>query len=216
LIDYLCMVTGLVLSFLGASILLTIMPGPDNIFVLTESVTQGHRQGITISLGLSLGVLVHTVAAATGISIILKQSEIAFSIIKYLGALYLFYMAYKAIREKSEALNIAATGNSTGQRIYALILKGFLMNVLNPKVALFFIAFLPQFTTTSGISVTYQMLVLGLIFSVQSFVIFSAISYLSGRLTHYVSSTRFWNITRWSKVVVLASLGFLLMLSSNV
>jgi threonine/homoserine/homoserine lactone efflux protein len=210
------MVTGLVLSFLGASILLTIMPGPDNIFVLTESVTQGHRQGITISLGLSLGVLVHTVAAATGISIILKQSEIAFSIIKYLGALYLFYMAYKAIREKSEALNIAATGNSTGQRIYALILKGFLMNVLNPKVALFFIAFLPQFTTTSGISVTYQMLVLGLIFSVQSFVIFSAISYLSGRLTHYVSSTRFWNITRWSKVVVLASLGFLLMLSSNV
>lgn len=209
------MSTGLILSFLLASILLTIMPGPDNIFVLTESLTQGRKNGIRISLGLSLGVLVHTIAAATGLSIIIQQSAIAFSVIKYLGALYLFYMAFKAVKEKKEEINTNEIKESKTQSSLFLLRKGFLMNVLNPKVALFFIAFLPQFISTNGFSITYQMLILGLIFAIQAFIIFSAISYLAGSLTKYVNNNKFWNITKWSKVTVLSALGLALIFSKK-
>jgi threonine/homoserine/homoserine lactone efflux protein len=207
------METGLLLSFLGASILLTFMPGPDNIFVLTESLIQGRKNGMRISLGLSLGVLVHTIAAATGLSIIIQQSAIAFSVIKYIGAFYLFYLAFRALKERKEEINTNDIKKEKEQTSLFLIRKGFLMNVLNPKVALFFIAFLPQFISKTGFSITYQMLILGLIFALQSFVIFCTISYLSGSLTKYVNNDKFWNITRWSKVVVLSGLGLALVFS---
>ena len=90
----------LLLSFVIASVILTIMPGPDNIFVLTESLTNGKKTGIAISFGLATGVLVHTFAVATGISIIVQKSAIAFSAIKYLGASYLFYLAIMALKDK--------------------------------------------------------------------------------------------------------------------
>lgn len=203
--------TELFISFLGASILLTIMPGPDNIFVLTESVTQGKRNGILTSMGLSLGVLVHTTIAATGLSIIIQQSDLAFTIIKFCGAFYLFYMAYKAFSEKRIEMN--ASYGTTFTPTLQLIRKGFLMNVLNPKVALFFIAFLPQFISHRGMNVTYQMFVLGITFAIQSAVIFSTIAYLAGSLTQYVNNPRFWNITKWSKITILTALGLVLVLS---
>jgi threonine/homoserine/homoserine lactone efflux protein len=90
----------LIISFLTASLLLSIIPGPDNIFVLTESITKGKKNGIAISLGLAMGVLVHTAAAATGLSIIIQKSAMAFSIIKYIGAAYLFYLAFMSLKEK--------------------------------------------------------------------------------------------------------------------
>lgn len=96
----------LLLSFLTASILLSIMPGPDNIFVLTESITKGKKNGILIALGLSLGVLVHTLAAATGLSIIIQKSALAFSIIKYIGAIYLFYLAFMALKDKKVEMTL--------------------------------------------------------------------------------------------------------------
>ena len=99
---------GLILSFLGASIILSLMPGPDNIFVLTESLTKGQRNGIAISIGLSIGVLVHTTAAATGLSIIIQKSAIAFSIIKFSGALYLFYLAFQAFNEKKPSFDLSS------------------------------------------------------------------------------------------------------------
>lgn len=206
----------LVLSFLGASILLTLMPGPDNIFVLTESLTKGQRNGIAISIGLCSGVLVHTLAAATGLSIIIQKSALAFSVIKYLGALYLFYLAFKAYQDKAAPTNFSsqATGNER-ERLFPLIKKGFLMNVLNPKVSLFFIAFLPQFVSTDGIRISFQMIVLGIIFMLQSLVIFGAIAVLSGRLTKYVNNPRFWKITKWGKVSVLALLGLALAISKK-
>ncbi|MCK5846905.1 MAG: LysE family translocator [Bacteroidales bacterium] len=206
---------GLVLSFIGASIILSFMPGPDNIFVLTESITKGQRDGIAISMGLSLGVLIHTLAAATGLSIIIQKSAIAFSIIKYFGAAYLFYLAYKATQEKKQELNLQFTTIDKGSKFSKLVKKGFLMNVLNPKVSLFFIAFLPQFITTNGINITIQMIILGLIFMVQAFLIFSLISILSSKLTRYVNSPKFWKITKWSKISVLSILGLTLALSSK-
>lgn len=207
---------GIIISFLGASILLALMPGPDNIFVLTESITKGHKRGIAISVGLSLGVIIHTIAAATGLSIIIQKSALAFSIIKYLGVAYLIYLAYKATKEKNDTVDLVnKTKNKPEKQIFASIRKGFLMNVLNPKVALFFIAFLPQFIATNGINITLQMIILGIIFSVQTLIIFISVALLSSKLTKYVSNPKFWNITKWSKAGVLSALAIALAISKR-
>ena len=205
----------LTLSFLGASVLLTVMPGPDNIFVLTESLTKGYRNGVAISVGLCLGVLIHTFAAATGLSIVIQKSALAFSILKYLGAAYLFYLAYKSMSETKLEITIGEKQSIVKTRIFPLIRKGFLMNVLNPKVSLFFIAFLPQFVSSNGMNIPIQMIILGLIFMFQALVIFSLIAILSSRLTSYVNSPRFWKITKWSKVIVLSILGLTLAFSNK-
>lgn len=205
----------ILISFLGASVILTLMPGPDNIFVLTESLTKGRRTGIAISLGLCSGILIHTFAAATGLSIIIQKSAIAFSIIKYLGAGYLFYLAIIAIKDKKPVLGSISEKEVTEKSFIQLMRKGFLMNVLNPKVSLFFIAFLPQFISKTGFNTTYQMVILGLVFMLQAIIIFSLISILSGKLTRYLNSTRFWKITKWSKVSILSLLGLTLAFSKK-
>ncbi|WP_321279076.1 LysE family translocator [Marinifilum fragile] len=205
----------MILSFLTASVVLSIMPGPDNIFVLTESVSSGQRTGLAISLGLSLGVLVHTSAAALGLSIIIQQSALVFSVIKYLGAAYLFYLAISALRSKGEGDQNESIKQKVPMGAFKLVRKGFLMNVLNPKVSLFFIAFLPQFISKSDISISVQMIVLGIIFMIQAWLVFSLIAILSGRLNRYLNSQKFWKITQWSKFGVLSVLASLLLLSEN-
>ena len=205
----------LVLSFLSASLILSIMPGPDNIFVLTESVTKGHQNGIAISTGLSLGVMIHTLAAALGLSLIIQQSALVFSVIKYLGAAYLLYLAITALRDKSKSNKDEQIQENETMSWMQLIRKGFLMNVLNPKVSLFFIAFLPQFVSNLGINISIQMIVLGFIFMIQSLVVFSLIAILSGRLNQYLDSPKFWKITRWSKFGVLSVLAGLLLVSEK-
>lgn len=205
----------LLISFLGASVLLAIMPGPDNIFVMTESITKGHKTGIAISIGLCLGVLVHTIAASTGLSIVIQKSALAFSIIKYLGAGYLIYLAIMASKDKKPSLGVTAMSNGREKSLIELVRKGFIMNILNPKVSLFFIAFFPQFISDSGMKVSLQMLILGLIFLAQALVIFILISVLSGRLTNILNSTRFWKFTKWSKVGVLTVLGLSLAISNR-
>ena len=204
----------LVLSFLGASILLTIMPGPDNIFVLTESLTKGQRNGIGISLGLVSGILIHTLAAATGVSIIIQQSAMAFSIIKYFGAAYLFYLAYQAMKEKKQNVEIGKVEKSEKSFIQ-LFRTGFLMNVLNPKVSLFFIALLPQFVSKSEMNITLQMIILGIIFMIQALIFFVLLSILSGKFSRYLNSSKFWKYTKWSKVGVLSFLGLALALAKK-
>lgn len=207
------METTTVLSFFLASVLLTIMPGPDNLFVLTESLTKGVRNGVSVSIGLATGVLIHTLAAALGLSIIIKNSELTFSVIKYLGAAYLIYLAFQAYRERRPDLSSPEAEEHNHASTVSLIRKGFLMNVLNPKVSLFFIALLPQFLSEGGFSNSIQMILLGVIFMVQALVIFSLISLLSGSLTKYVNDPRFWNTTKWSKVGVLSILGLVLAFS---
>lgn len=200
-------------SFIGASALLALMPGPDNVFVLTESMTRGHRTGYAISTGLSLGVLIHTTAAATGLSLLVYQSAVAFQLIKYAGAGYMLFLAIKALKEKPVVIEGEMPGAVLGYG--KLIRKGFLMNILNPKVSLFFIAFLPQFVTQDGWPVMGQMLVLGLVFMLVSFLIFCVVSRLSGKLSPYLSSARFWNITKYAKATVLTLLSVTLALSKQ-
>jgi threonine/homoserine/homoserine lactone efflux protein len=200
----------LILSFIGASILLTLMPGPDNIFVLTESLTKGQKNGISISIGLVSGILIHTLAASTGLSIIIQKSAMAFNVIKYLGAAYLLYLAIKATKDKQPTINLSSSNNNQNESSFKLIRKGFFMNVLNPKVSLFFIAFLPQFISSNGYAPSIQMILLGLFFMLQAIVIFGLISILSGKLSYYLNSSKFWKITKWSKVGVLSSLALAL------
>lgn len=204
----------LILSFLGAAFLLTIMPGPDNVFVLTESVCKGYRNGVAVSVGLCIGILIHTLAAGTGVSFIIQQSAVAFSVIKYFGAAYLFYLAYQAYKEKRPSVDLLVE-SSAPKSIFQLVQKGLFMNVLNPKVSLFFIALLPQFVHEGSISIVAQMVVLGIVFMVQAFVVFSLISVLSGRLSSYLNNDRFWEITQKSKIGVLSILGVTLALAKK-
>jgi len=170
--------------FIGASVLLILAPGPDIIFTITQGISRGRKAGVMTALGLSLGNSVHTCAAALGISIIFKTSEIAFMAFKIFGASYLFYLAWKALRSRGGQDTLStekekpAALPGTGQ----LILKGFFMNVLNPKVALFFLAFLPQFAKPEAGSVPLQMLFLGLIFILLVAVIFGFIGFNAGHI----------------------------------
>jgi len=165
----------LLLSFLGAAILLTLMPGPDNLFVLAQSISQNKKAGIMTTIGLCTGILVHTTAAALGISAIVYQSTLAFTIVKYAGAAYLLYLAWGAFREKDASLSIEEQAHIGYAKLYR---RGVLMNVLNPKVSLFFLALFPQFldSSTGAWNIPIQMIVLGLIFMIQAFVIFSCVS----------------------------------------
>lgn len=172
------------LYFLGASMALTIAPGPDNLFVMTQGITRGRKPAIISALGMCSGVSVHTLMAAFGISAIFHASALAFSLVKYAGAAYLLFLAYKTLRERS-SIHLA---QAVELPAWALFRRGFIMNVLNPKVAMFFLAFLPQFLTPDGLAVPFQMLLLGLIFMLQAVAIFTLIGYFSGSIGHYILS----------------------------
>lgn len=171
--------------FIAVSMLLTIAPGPDILYVITQSISQGKKAGIATALGLCTGLIVHTVAAAFGVSAILQQSAIAFKILKYAGAIYLFFLAWKAFREKNNLLSDLSTKNKDSTSLYR---QGILMNILNPKVGLFFLAFLPQFVNSKAGNVPGQMVLLGILFMLQTILIFTTVAIFAGALGKKISS----------------------------
>ncbi len=203
----------IIISFITASVLLTLMPGPDNILVITESITNGKKSGTALATGLSLGCIIHTIAAATGLALIIKQSDTAFNIIKYAGAAYILYIAFKAATDKTKAIDSTSTGSK--KSFLSLLKKGFIMNILNPKVSLFFIAFLPQFISSNGFSLAVQMLILGLIFMIQTSLIFTLFAQVSGNLNRYLNKPSFWIYTKWVKASVMVIIGILLLLADK-
>ena len=168
-----------IITFVVASALLGITPGPDNIFVLTQSSLYGKKSGILITLGLSTGLIVHTTAVALGLAALLKTSAIAFTALKLAGALYLFYLSWQAFRASANHLE---TPNSTLRSPAALYTRGIIMNITNPKVSIFFLAFLPQFTSPEYGPITPQLFLLGGIFIAVGLVVFSSIAFLAGSL----------------------------------
>lgn len=165
------------LSFVGMSILLILAPGPDILFVVTQGISNGKKAGFLTALGLACGNLVHTLGAALGISIIFKTSAIAFVAFKILGAGYLFFLAYKAIKHRNDSFGLVKTEQTSKKKLFA---KGFVMNIFNPKVALFFLAFLPQFTSAQNGSVPLQVVILGLIFIALVAIVFGLFGYFAG------------------------------------
>lgn len=150
-------------TFLLTGILLNLTPGNDTIFILTKSIAQGKKAGIVSALGIGTGSIVHTILAAFGLSIIIAKSILLFNIIKYLGAAYLLYIGYKMLTDKTEL----KTNNPLQQKTtdyWKIYRDGILTNILNPKVALFFIAFLPQFIDPNFKNTILPFLTLGITF----------------------------------------------------
>jgi threonine/homoserine/homoserine lactone efflux protein len=200
------------LCFLGASMALTIAPGPDNIFVLTQGVARGRKAAIVTALGMCSGISIHTTAAALGISALFYSSAAAFNMVKLAGAAYLLYLAFRTLRERS-AVRLAKADERPPM---ALFRRGFIMNVLNPKVAMFFLAFLPQFVSPGAQHFALQMLLLGFIFMVQAVFIFTLIGFFSGAIGNYILARP--GLARrfdWLTAGVFASLGVRLALAQR-
>ncbi|WP_088009069.1 LysE family translocator [Indiicoccus explosivorum] len=171
------------LSFLGAAVVLTLMPGPDNLFVLGQSIAQNKLAGIATAFGLCTGLLVHIAAAAAGISALVYQSAAAFMIVKYAGAAYLLYLAYQSFRARGGGFELKTDRMLDYRTLYR---RGIIMNLLNPKVSLFFLALFPQFIDYGAGSVSGQMLGYGFIFLIQALIIFSLISVFAGEVGRFL------------------------------
>lgn len=152
-------------TFLLSGILLNLTPGNDTIFILTKSIAQGRKAGIISALGIGTGSIAHTILAALGLSIIIAKSILLFNIIKYAGAVYLIYIGYKMLTNRSQ-LNTDKTESSKSINYLKVYRDGILTNILNPKVGLFFIAFLPQFVDPSTKYTIVPFLLLGTTFVV--------------------------------------------------
>ncbi len=163
--------------FIVLSWILIITPGPDVIYVLTRGISDGRKAGLISAAGVTLGIFVHTIFAALGLSIILKTSALAFMIVKCIGAGYLIYIGIKTILDKRE-FNVERSGKTKSNKIFT---QGLISNVFNPKVALFFISFLPQFVSVKEQeSAATQFIILGLVFALFTILFLAALGYFSG------------------------------------
>lgn len=167
------------LPFFFASLLLGLAPGPDNIYVLAQSALYGRRAGFTVVLGLCSGLIVHTSAVALGIAALFHTSAVAFTALKLLGALYLLWLGWQALRAAGRPLSL---GKGAGLNHWQLYRRGVIMNITNPKVSIFFLAFLPQFADPSAGSLGIQIMLLGSLFILATLLVFGAITLAAGSL----------------------------------
>ena len=171
--------------FLTASILLTLAPGPDNLYLLTKSLSSGAKSGIILSAGLASGIIFHTFLVMVGVAAIIQNSALAMNLLKIFGAAYLFFLAFKSFQAGQNAKKISMNFSDSKEKFFEIYRRGVLMNVLNPKVLLFFLAFLPQFVNFEK-SPALQIIFLGVTFAVQAFLIFSAIAIFAGRVRKFI------------------------------
>jgi len=200
-----------IIPFLTASILLTLSPGPDIIYVLVQSMTNGKKAGIMTALGLVSGILVHTSLVAFGVSAIIKESETLFWIIKIFGACYLLYLAYK-VYGSDGGISLDAA-NNLPNRSSALLKQGFIMNVLNPKVTIFFLAFFPGFLWEPEGNTVMQFYILGFLFMLQALIIFGLMALISGKISKYLlQHPKSGLVLKWVQIVVFIGIGILILL----
>jgi len=181
------------LTFLVAAFALNIAPGPDMLYVIGRSVGQGRRAGIVSALGVFVGCWVHILAAAFGIAALLRSSPMAFNLVRYAGAGYLIYLGLKMLAQRTDLTSQQLKTESLG----AIFRQGVITNVLNPKVAIFFLAFLPQFINAQRGSVVLQIVVLGLIFNVGGTLVNLAVAYAGGTLGELLRRNQ--SIARWQR-----------------
>jgi threonine/homoserine/homoserine lactone efflux protein len=191
--------------FIVASWVLILTPGPDTLYVLTRGIAQGKQAGVISALGVTLGIFVHTLAAAFGLAIVLQTSALAFLIVKYVGALYLLYLGIKTLKDRS-SLTLAPEHKPRQLRV--LFWQGVLSNVTNPKVALFFLAFLPQFVHPERGYIPAQMMVLGLVFAFFGVIYLSGVGYSAGRVGMWITKhPRYLKPLRWATGGIFLGLG---------
>ena len=170
----------ILISFFSVSILLALSPGPDNIFVLLQSALYGIKVGFFIVLGLCTGLIFHTLLVTLGVASLIKTSPTAFLILKIIGASYLLYLAYLTAKSKPITLDSPSQEAHSPLSYGQYYRRGILMNVTNPKVTLFFLAFLPQFLYSSTIPASQQLISLSALFMLATFLTFNTIAYFSG------------------------------------
>ena len=200
----------ILLSFVASVAILAISPGPDNIFVLMQSVVYGKKYGLATVAGLMTGCIIHTTLVAFGVSVINKENEHIFLGIKIAGAIYLLYLAYKVFKSSS---NIAVNSDNIQKKTpFQLFKIGFTMNVLNPKVTIFFLALFPGFLFSETLSSVIQFYVLGGLFILTSFTVFSTIAILGGTISEKIqqnSQIGIW--LKWLQIVVFIGIAALIL-----
>lgn len=201
-------------AFIFASAALAIAPGPDNIYVLMQSIVNGKKYGLATSLGLVTGCLVHTTLLAFGVSAIIKGNDQLFFVIKLMGALYLFYLAFKVFRSDS---NLRLANSDVPKKgLPQLFKQGFIMNVLNPKVTIFFLAFFPGFLFSDSWGHVIQFYVLGLLFMFVAFIVFGLIAVLAGSISNYIKQhSKVGLVLKWLQIIVFIGIGLFILLSNK-
>ena len=201
----------ILISFVLAVSLLAISPGPDNIFVLMQSVVHGKKYGISTIAGLMSGCLVHTTFVAFGVSTIIKENNTIFLVIKLLGAIYLCFLSYKVF--KSDAAITMTTQNIHKKTPFQLFKMGFMMNVLNPKVTIFFLALFPGFLFSNELSTVVQFYVLGAVFILVSFIIFSIIALLGGSISERIQQNKQIEVwLKWMQIIVFIGIALFILI----
>jgi threonine/homoserine/homoserine lactone efflux protein len=171
------------LGFLAAAVAITASPGPDNLMVLGTGMSRGRAQGMAFGLGCALGCLSHTVLAVAGVSAVLAASPWALTALKIAGGLYLVWLGLQALRSRGGAQVAVQNGaNSLRQ----LLLRGMLANAINPKVVLFFLAFLPQFVQSNQGPVALQLAALGVVFTLQAALLFGLLGFFAGTVGQWL------------------------------
>jgi threonine/homoserine/homoserine lactone efflux protein len=204
--------TNILLSFIGATGLLAIFPGPDNIYVLIQSITNGVGYGIATVLGLISGCIIHTSLVAFGVSALINKNESVLFSLKVFGASYLVYLAYKVFISNSE-ISLSSDKVLKKSRLQ-LYKQGFIMNVLNPKVSIFFLAFFPNFLFSQSMSSVSQFFVLGFIFMGVSLVVFSVIAILAGTISNYMKqNANVGGVLKWLQIIVFIGIAFFILFS---
>jgi len=168
---------GILLMFFTTSILLALSPGPDNLFVMAQAARLGSKAGLLVTLGLCTGLLFHTAAVTFGLAALFKASAVAFTVLKFAGAGYLLYLAWLSFRAAAVTGPTAAADRPSSSALYR---RGIIMNITNPKVSIFFLAFLPQFADPARGRLSAQLLQLGGVFIFATIIVFGAISLLAG------------------------------------
>jgi threonine/homoserine/homoserine lactone efflux protein len=205
--------TSTLIAYLVASIAIILAPGPAQVLVLTRSISDGKKSGIMTGVGLNVGTIVHGVAAALGLSAILATSAVALATVKYLGAAYLVYLGVKALLTKGHRTTLT---NPSGGSWYQAFIKAVITGILNPKVALFFLAFLPQFVDSQRGSVFLQFFILGIILAILDILYESVLALVAGTFSGWF--TRSPRFAVWRQRVtgaVLVALGVRLALTER-
>ena len=201
----------ILISFILAVSILAISPGPDNIFVLMQSVVHGKKYGLATVIGLMTGCIIHTTFVAVGVSAIIKENNSIFLAIKILGTIYLLYLAYKVFTSSSEiSMNTEKIQKKTPFQLFKI---GFIMNVLNPKVTIFFLALFPGFLFSESLSISLQFYILGALFILVSFVVFSSIAILGGAISEKIKKSKkivIW--LQWMQICVFVGIAIFILI----
>lgn len=203
------------LSFILVVLVLFVIPGPAVLLTVTQTAKGGRRAGIITGVGIAVGDFIHTIAAVLGLSAVLMTSSLAFEIIKYLGAAYLIFLGIKSLLEKSKKQTVPKTKQTTSVVSFR---QALLIELLNPKTALFFLAFLPQFVKNDGTPVVYQLLILGLTFVLMSIMYTTLLAFITSSIGEKLFSKQNSKFARWQgKVVgtIYIGLGLQLVLQSQ-